>query len=141
MTGRILALATVGALVAVSPLLAHHAWPVNRSRLVTVSGTVTGYDWGDPHVMIGLDVKTDDGKIEKWSVGGPSMNRMVNNGWDRNTLKRGDVITATGYRFSDGQKILRLEKVVMANGKEMFLYGRRQASSGVRLASTGRGKQ
>ena len=36
----------------------------------------------------------------------------------------GDVITAIGYRFTDGSNILRLQKIVMANGKEMFLYGR-----------------
>jgi hypothetical protein len=36
----------------------------------------------------------------------------------------GDAITAIGYRFSDGSNILRLQKVVMPSGKEMFLYGR-----------------
>jgi len=74
-------------------------------------------------VMMGLDVQAN-GKIEKWNVGGPSTTRMAGNGWDKDTLKKGDVITAIGYRFSDGQNILRLQKVVMANGKEMFLYGR-----------------
>ena len=107
-----------------SPLLAHHSWPVDTSKAVTVSGTVTSYEWGNPHVMMGLDVKADDGSTEKWNVGGPSTTRMEANGWDKTTLKPGDVITATGFRFSDGQKILRLEKVVMASGKEMFLYGR-----------------
>jgi hypothetical protein len=93
---------------------------------VTVSGTVTSYEWGNPHVMMGLDVKAEDGSTEKWNVGGPSTTRMEANGWDKTTLKPGDVITATGFRFSDGQKILRLEKIVMAaSGKEMFLYGRR----------------
>ena len=110
---------------AASPLLAHHSWPVDTSKAVTVSGTVTSYEWGNPHVMMGLDVKANDGSIEKWNVGGPSTTRMEGNGWDKTTLKPGDVITATGFRFSDGQKILRLEKVVMAGGKEMFLYGRR----------------
>lgn len=121
----ILALGIVAAFAAASPVLAHHSWPVNNTRAVTVTGTVTGYDWGNPHVMIGLDVKAQDGTLEKWSVGGPSTTRMEGNGWDKNTLKPGDVITATGYQFSDGQKILRLEKIVMASGKEMFLYGRR----------------
>ena len=120
----ILALGTV-ATFATSPVLAHHSWPVNTSRAVTVTGTVTGYDWGNPHVMIGLDVKAQDGTIEKWSVGGPSTTRMEDNGWDKNTLKAGDVITATGYRFSDGQRVLRLDRIVMASGKEMLLYGRR----------------
>lgn len=117
--------ACVAIVVGASPLLAHHSWPVDRSRAVTVSGTVTGYEWGNPHVMIGLDVKTENGTIEKWNVGGPSTTRMEANGWGKGTLKPGDVITATGYRFSDGQKILRLDKIVMAGGKEMFLYGRR----------------
>ncbi len=122
---QILALGTVGLLAAASPSFAHHSWPVDTSRAVTVSGTVTGYDWSNPHVMIGLDVKGGTGAAEKWSVGGPSITRMAANGWDKNSLKAGDAITATGYRFSDGQKILRLDKVVMASGKEMFLYGRR----------------
>src|SRR6185436_967444 len=125
MTRRALFALAVVAVVAASPLLAHHSWPVDTSRAVTVSGTVTSYEWGNPHVMMGLEVKADNGKVEKWNVGGPSTTRMEANGWDKNTLKPGDVITATGFRFSDGQKILRLEKVVMAGGKEMFLYGRR----------------
>jgi hypothetical protein len=120
---HIIALGAVGILIAASPLFAHHAWPVDRSKEVTVQGTVRGYDWANPHVMIDLEVRTRDGKVEKWNVGGPSVTRMANNGWDRNTLKPGDVIAATGYQFADGQPVLRLEKVVMAGGKEMFLYG------------------
>ena len=120
---QILALGTIGILVAAAPLSAHHAWPVERSKEVTVTGTVVSYDWANPHVMIGLEVRTSDGKVEKWNVGGPSTSRMANNGWDRTTLKPGVVITAVGYRFADGQPILRLERVVMPGGKEMLLYG------------------
>jgi hypothetical protein len=40
------------------------------------------------------------------------------------TLKAGDVITGTGYQFSDGQKIIRLERVVFADGREMRVYAR-----------------
>jgi len=94
------------------------------SREITVKGTVTDYTWANPHVMIGLDVKDANGRIEKWNVGGPSTTRMAGNGWDKTTLKMGDVITGIGYRFTDGSNILRLQKIVMANGKEMFLYGR-----------------
>ena len=120
---QILALGAVGILAAASPVFAHHAWPVDRSREITVKGTVRGYNWSNPHVMIALDVQDDNGKVEQWSVGGPSIERMVPNGWDRNTLKAGDVITAIGYRFSDGSNVLRLQKIVMSNGKEMLLYG------------------
>jgi len=123
---KLLTLALVVGLVGLSgPLGAHHAWPVSYSKLVTVKGTVLDFTWANPHPMISLDVRTSDGKAEKWSVGGPALNRMENNGWSRNTVKQGDVISATGYQFADGQKILRLEKVIMPDGKEMFLYGRR----------------
>jgi len=106
------------------PLSAHHSWPVSFSQLVTVKGTVTEFAWGNPHPMITLEVKTDDGKIEKWLVGGPAINRMEANGWTKTTIKVGDVITGTGYQFADGQKIIRLERVVFANGKALNLYGR-----------------
>ena len=115
----------VGLLAAAAPALAHHSWPVDTSKLVTVKGTITGYEWANPHVMIGLDVQGDSGTVEKWSVGGPSTTRMAANGWNKTTVSPGDVVTAIGYRFSDGQNVLRLEKVVMADGKEMLLYGRR----------------
>jgi hypothetical protein len=112
------------ALFSAATLSAHHSWPVSRDQLVTVKGTVTDFAWNNPHPMIGLEVRTNDGKVEKWTVGGPAINRMEANGWTRNTVKPGDVITGIGYQFSDGQKIIRLERVIFADGKEMRLYGR-----------------
>jgi len=109
---------------AVVPLLAHHSWPVSNDRLVTVKGTVIEFLWANPHPMITLEVQTTDGRTEKWQVGGPATNRMEANGWTKTTLKPGDVITGIGYQFADGQKIVRLERVVLADGKEMRLYGR-----------------
>jgi len=109
---------------AVMPMSAHHAWPVSNDRLVTVKGTVTGFTWANPHPMIALDVQTNDGRTEKWQVGGPAINRMEGNGWTKTTVKPGDVITGIGYQFADGQKIIRLERVVLADGKELRVYGR-----------------
>jgi len=119
-----IAVAAVAILAATAPLLAHHSWPVDFSKDVTVSGTVTGYNWGNPHVMIDLDVKSPNGQIEKWQVGGPSTSRMEGNGWHKTSLKLGDVITGSGYQFSDGQKVLRLQRITMPDGKTMLLYGR-----------------
>jgi uncharacterized protein DUF6152 len=106
------------------PLSAHHSWPVSFSQLVTVKGTVTEFIWGNPHPMITLEVRADDGKVEKWLVGGPAINRMEANGWSKTTVKVGDVLTGIGYQFADGQKVIRLERVVLADGTEMRLYGR-----------------
>ena len=117
-------LLVISALTSVVPLAAHHAWPVNNTRLVTVKGTVMEFIWANPHPMIALEVRTDAGQIEKWSVGGPALNRMEANGWKRDTLKPGDVITGIGYQFADGQKVIRLERVLLPDGKEMRVYAR-----------------
>ena len=117
----VVTLAVVASAVSLS---AHPSWPVNMDKLVTVKGTVMEFAWENPHPMITLEVRTDEGKLEKWLIGGPAINRMEANGWTKTTVKPGDVLTGTGYQFSDGQKILRLDRVVFADGKEMRLYGR-----------------
>ena len=105
-------------------LSAHHSWPVNMYKQVTVKGTVKEISWVNPHPMFTLEVRADDGKLEKWEVGGPAITRMEANGWSATTVKPGDVITGTGYQFTDGQKIIRLERVVLADGRELRVYGR-----------------
>jgi hypothetical protein len=117
-------LAAAAIVAATTPILAHHSWPVAFGKLVTVKGTVTELVWQNPHPMMTLDVRTEDGKMERWQAGGPAINRMEGNGWTQTTVKPGDVLTGIGYQFSDGQKIIRLERVVLADGKVMLLYGR-----------------
>jgi hypothetical protein len=111
-------------LLAVAPLGAHHSWPVSFERLVTVKGTVKQIEWANPHPMFTLDVRAEDGKMEQWLIGGPAITRMEANGWTKTTIKVGDVMTGTGYQFADGQKIIRLERVVLPDGKEMRVYAR-----------------
>lgn len=123
-----LALASlVAAALAISaPVFAHHAWHgYDMSNLTTVKGTVTNFDWANPHVWIALDVTDDKSNVEKWSAGGPSPSRMANTGWDKETLKPGDQITAVGHRISDGTYFLRLVKVVKSDGRELICYGGR----------------
>ena len=111
-------------LSAAVPLSAHHQWPVSRDRLVTVKGTVTEFTWSNPHPMMTVEVRADSGQTEKWLIGGPAITRMQANGWTRTTVKAGDVITGTGYQFADGQKIIRLERVLLSDGREIRVYGR-----------------
>ena len=108
---------------AVMPLSAHHSWPISYDRLVTVKGTVVEFRWANPHPMMTLEVQAKDGKTEQWLIRGPAIIRMEANGWTKTTVKPGDVITGIGYQFADGQKIIRLERIVLADGKELRLYG------------------
>ena len=109
---------------AVMPLSAHHSWPISYDQLVTVKGTVIEFKWANPHPMMTLEVQANDGRTERWEIGGPAIIRMEANGWTKTTVKPGDVITGIGYQFADGQKIVRLERAVLADGKELRLYGR-----------------
>jgi Family of unknown function (DUF6152) len=106
------------------PSFAHHAWRgYDMKNVTTMTGTVTGFDFGNPHVWMNLDVKDDKGEIEKWSAGGPSPSRMANAGWTKDTLHPGDQITIVGNRISDGTYKLRLSHVILADGRKLKCYG------------------
>lgn len=113
--------AIVLTLAAATPLAAHHSWPVNTGHLVTVKGTVIEFAWANPHPMITLEVQTGAVR-EKWLVGGPAIKRMEANGWTKTTVKPGDIITGIGYQYADGEKIVKLERVILPDGKELRVY-------------------
>jgi len=116
------AIAVLVLVSAVIPLSAHHSWPVNNDRLVTVKGKVIEFLWGNPHPMITLEVQGNDGRAEKWQIGGPAIVRMEAHGWTKTTVKPGDVITGIGHQYTDGEKIIKLERVVLADGRELRVY-------------------
>ena len=109
------------ALFVSAPVLAHHGETnYDTDTLVTVKATVTNFLFINPHVQIFLDAKNDKGEIDKWICEARSPAMLVRNGdWDKNTLKAGDVITAIGFRSKNGANVLRLKKIVLADGKEL----------------------
>ena len=119
---RVLSLSILfAALLASSPISAHHGETnYDTDKLVSVKATVTDFQFINPHVQIFLDAKNDKGEVEKWTCEARSPAMLVRNGdWDKNTLKAGDTITAIGFQSRNGAKILRLKKIVLADGKEL----------------------
>jgi len=109
--------------VAIAPrTFAHHGDAgYDTTKLVTVKGTVTEFHFQNPHIEIFIDVKTEDRSIEKWhgELNSPNLvARMA--GWNGKTLKAGDEIVLVGYRAKNGLNVLRLEKVLLSNGTEIF---------------------
>jgi hypothetical protein len=115
-------LATISCVVIISaPLLAHHGEAnYDTEKTVSIKGTITDFQFVNPHVQITLDAKNDKGEMEKWTgeARSPAMLSRYG-GWDRNTLKTGDVITFYGHRTKNGTFFMRLEKIVMSDGKEL----------------------
>ena len=104
-----------------APLPAHHGEAnYDTEKTVSVKGTVADFEFVNPHVQITLDVKNDKGEIEKWTgeARSPAMLSRYG-GWDKNTLKVGDSITFYGHRTRNGTNFMRLEKIVLPDGKEL----------------------
>jgi hypothetical protein len=119
-----IAVLAIGMLYA-SPLLAHHGDAgYDTSKLVLVKGIVTDFQFINPHVEISLDVKNDGGAVENWQGEMNSPNILSRaSGWNKNTLKPGDQIVLEGHRAKNGLKVIRVEKVSLADGTELFPKG------------------
>lgn len=101
-----------------APMFAHHGEAnYDTDKIVAVKGTVTDFQFINPHTLITMDVKNDKGETEKWSCEMRSPGMLVRaGGWDKNTLKTGDVITVYGYRARNGSPVMRLQKLTLPDG-------------------------
>ncbi|HWF12565.1 MAG TPA: DUF6152 family protein [Candidatus Acidoferrales bacterium] len=101
-------------------VFAHHgASPYDTSKLSTLKGTVSDFQFINPHVEISVDVTNDKGKVETWIGEANSPNVLSRHGWDKDIIKKGDQITVIGNQGKNGSKTLRLQKVILSNGKEL----------------------
>ena len=104
--------------------LAHHGRAsYDATKVFTIMGTVSSFQFSNPHAQLILDVKDGKGNIEKWDGEGTSPNMLVREGWDRKTVMPGDQITATGHPARKGTNSMRIEKIVLSNGKELTFEG------------------
>ena len=104
-----------------TPILAHHGSSVYDTKLTTYKGTVTDFQFMNPHSEVWFDVTGADGKVEKWTGEAPSLTTMARLGWTKSIFKPGDQVTFTGNVAKSGTKIMRLRKVVFPNGKSMMI--------------------
>jgi hypothetical protein len=112
----------VGLLVVSSPIFAHHGLAAyDTTKVMTVKGTVTDFQFINPHVEIYLDVEGADGKVQKWVAEGVSVGNMARGGWTKNTLKGGDRITVVGNAAKNGSHAMTFSKVVTADGKTLAI--------------------
>ena len=107
----------IGLLTSV-PMLAHHSTAMyDMANPTTVTGTVTKFDWTNPHAFIYLDVKNEKGDIEHWEVEMMSLNHLKSYGWTHTTVKVGDVISCTGGRAKSGASAMISSLMKLADGR------------------------
>jgi hypothetical protein len=114
-TKLLVLLATAGVLMAALPLAAHHSFRAqyDESMPITLQGTITKITWNNPHVLMYLNVKDDQGKTAKWQLELASPNGLMSQGWKVDSLKPGDQVSVDGFRARDGSHMANIRKVVL----------------------------
>ena len=91
-------------LLTVQTAQAHHSFAVfDHTRTLTVKGTVTTFQWTNPHGFLELDVPQADGTVKHFTIELTSINMMTRTGWRSNMIKAGDLVKATVAPLLSGQ--------------------------------------
>jgi hypothetical protein len=99
---------------------AHHSFAMfDQSKKVTVKGTVTEFQWTNPHSFLEIDTTGADGKKAHWSLELNSPNNLKRQGWSRNAVKPGDVISVTFNPLRDGKPGGLFNSLVLPGGKTL----------------------
>ena len=120
---RLFLLVLASFLGAVAPAFAHHSFAseFDINQPVSLKGTLTKFDFVNPHGWIYVDVKGDDGKVVNWAVetGGPGA--LLRRGVRKDSFPIGVEVVVTGYRAKNGTPKANGASIKLANGQDYFL--------------------
>ena len=105
-------------LLAAVSAAAHHS-PVlfDRTKRVTLVGTVVEFAWMNPHASIQLDVQNDRGGIDRWGVEMNSPNNLVKDGWKSTLVKAGDRVSVVVNPLRSGERGGIFVSLKLADGR------------------------
>ncbi len=114
--------------VVAAPLYAHHGRGAtyDMKKQISLKGTVTRVDWRNPHVVIWMDAKDETGKVVNWGFENAGVSQLAQEGYNRNTLKIGQEITAVVNPAANGAPTAIVVKVILADGSEIMSRERGQ---------------
>jgi len=123
MKSRFLLLNVVaGILLAVVPVSAHHGFSAeyDASQRITLKGTLTSFEWVNPHSWLHVDVKGADGKVVNWAVEFGSPNALYRRGFRKPDFPAGIELVIDGYRAKNGTPTLNGRSVKLPDGRNLF---------------------
>lgn len=118
-----LAIAAVGVVAVAGQALAHHSFSAvfDADQKVTLKGTVTKFDFINPHGRLYFDVKDEQsGKVVNWSAEVANPNALLRLGWSKTTVKAGDVLTVTGTKARDGSHFMLGQSFTLPDGRQLL---------------------
>ncbi|MEY4878925.1 MAG: hypothetical protein RJB62_394 [Pseudomonadota bacterium] len=123
MNFKLLRVAPVAACMAamfLSSASAHHSFAMfDQDKIVTMEGTVTEFEWINPHSWLHFTATSEDGQEQEWSIELASVGQQVRAGWTPETLKPGDPITIEFNPLRDGTRGGTLLNVTLPNGEKL----------------------
>jgi hypothetical protein len=125
MSRSFVTLALVSSALGALPALAHHSFAAefDLEQPIQLRGTVTEVEFMNPHSWIHIDVRKDDGTVEKWAIEGGTPNTLFRMGINQNSLKPGTEIFVDGYRSRDGANRANGRDITLPDGRKLFLGG------------------
>ena len=105
-----------------APVFGHHSFAAeyDDKKPLKLTGAITKVDWSNPHVYFYIDVEDEKGNVTNWSMEMGAPGALRGRGWDKNTLKIGEVVTVEGTRAKDGGNHGNARDVVIAaTGKKL----------------------
>jgi len=109
-------------LLSATAAFAHHSFAVyDHTRTLTLRGTVTKFQWTNPHAYLEIDVKQPGGSVKHYSVELTSINMMQRVGWRSNMIKSGDQVTAVIAPILTGEPVGLGLEVTLADGTKREL--------------------
>jgi len=114
------AYAVVAALLVATTAFAHHSPIVfDRTKQVTLTGTVTEFRWGNPHSWIHVDVADAAGKVANWGIEMDPASHLARAGWRSSTLKPGDKVSIVIYPLRNDEKGGQYRSITLPDGKKL----------------------
>ena len=99
-------------------------WPsLYEVKAVELKGTITMFEWTNPHNQIHFDVTDATGKVTSWIAATEPPQVMLERGWTRRSLKAGDQVTAYVFVAKNGAPVGNLQRIVLADGKQLGTGG------------------
>ena len=112
-----------GILLARVPASAHHSFAseYDATKPVQLNGTVAKMEWINPHSWIHVDVKKQDGTVEKWAIEAGPPGTLVRAGFTKDSLPVGTEIRVNGYRAKDGAFRANGRDLTFSDGRLLFI--------------------
>src|SRR5258706_16266724 len=95
MNRKILAASILVSAAFAAPAVAHHSFAMfDPDKTITLKGTVKEFEWTNPHVWMRIMVMDQaTGKTLQYAMEVASVARSTYDGWKRDSVKPGDVVT------------------------------------------------